>query len=191
MAGRGHRDVVRVGVSAAEFARAGRRAARVRLAAVQLAPIQQARSLVPAQRTKAPLRARSTGMPNAFATLASSSRGTGTGARGAAPEEQKAPPLAAEAGQANGSAPKRARRQLRIGRACRARTFRPPCLRERETGFPRARSSTRRPGGRAEEPCLGARGRGWLTRGRSGDGETREDPLAEADGGRGHISSIV
>ena len=45
-------------------------------------------------------------MSNAFATLASSSRGTGTEARGAAAEEQKAAPLAAEAGQANGGAPK-------------------------------------------------------------------------------------
>jgi hypothetical protein len=100
-----HRNDARIGVDATERARARQRTARIRLAAVKLAPTAQAKSLVPAQRMTAPSRTISIGMSNVLATSASSPGGTGTGARGPAPEAQKAAALAAEACQANWSAP--------------------------------------------------------------------------------------
>src|SRR3984885_16109784 len=83
----------------------------------KLAPTTQARSLAPAQRTKAPPRTRSTGTPNALATSASNSFGTGTGTRGPAPEAQVAGAPAGGAGKADWSAPDRSARTNRPWRA--------------------------------------------------------------------------
>jgi hypothetical protein len=61
--------------------------------------------LPPAQRMKPPLRTAPTGTLNVLATSASMALGTGTGARGAAPEAQMGEALAAVAGAAKDSAP--------------------------------------------------------------------------------------
>src|SRR3984885_5530089 len=94
----------------------------------KLAPTTQARSLAPAQRTKAPPRTRSTGTPNALATSASNSFGTGTGARGPAPEAQVAGPLAADAGKAHWSAPIRSATTNAHWPALSGWNISPPCI---------------------------------------------------------------
>ena len=151
VAGRRHRNIVRIGVGAAIFPSAGQRTALVRLAAVQVGADRagqtvsfrrsaQTRRRAPFQREcrtslRRPLRALS-GLAPGRAAL----RWRRKSRRRSRPERGRG----AEARR------RRARRRLRIGAASRARTFQPPCLSGARLT---SREPVRQPNARAGRPA--------------------------------------
>ena len=149
MAGREHRDIVRAGIGATILARAGQRAARVRLAAVQVRANRASEKLAAAQRTKAPRRTRSTETPKvprdlALERLGNGRRGARLPRRGA-----KSGALAAEAGAAQLERAEASATAKRASPSVRAKLGHNGlsivmCAKPRETGGPALQSIRRR-----------------------------------------------